>query len=152
MFALLLVPAAFLLAGFGSAAAQDDDGAAQVVRGRVQNEFEEDGEEVREGVADVRIVVETADGELVAEAVTDAEGNYEIAIEEPGTYNVRLDTDTLPEGITVPEGETDDVRGRAGHGPTAARRGRSSSARICARPRASGASFPRRSPTASSWR
>ena len=96
----------FLLGDLGSAAAQDD-GAAGVVRGRVQNEFLEDGEEVREGVPDVRIVVETADGELVAEAVTDEEGDYEILVEEPGTYNVRLDTETLPEGVTVPEGETD---------------------------------------------
>jgi neutral amino acid transport system permease protein len=111
LLALLIVPIAFLLAGSGSVAAQQDDNAAQVIRGRVQNEFEEDGERVREGVADVRIVVETADGELVAEAVTDAEGNYEIAIPEPGTYNVRLDTDTLPDGVTVPEGETEVYEG-----------------------------------------
>jgi LysM repeat protein len=83
------------------------DESSQMIRGRVQNEFIEDGEEVREGVPDVRIVVETADGEVVAEAVTDEEGNYEIPVEEPGTYNVRLDTETLPEGVTVPEGETD---------------------------------------------
>ena len=106
VFALLLVPAAFLLASFGSAAAQGDDGAAQVVRGRVQNEFEEDGERVREGVADVRIVVEMPDGQVVAEGVTDAQGDFEIPIDEAGTYNVRLDTETLPEGVTVPEGET----------------------------------------------
>ncbi len=106
LIALLLVGVSFLV-GAGSAAAQGDDSAAQVVRGRVQNEFEEDGEEVREGVPDVRIVVETPDGEVIAEAVTDAEGNYTIPVEEPGTYNVRLDTDTLPDGITIPEGETE---------------------------------------------
>ena len=108
--ALLLVAVGFLLGTSGSAAAQDD-GAAGVVRGRVQNEFLEDGEEVREGVPGVGIVVETADGELVAEAVTDEEGDYEILVEEPGTYNVRLDTETLPEGVTVPEGETDTYEG-----------------------------------------
>jgi neutral amino acid transport system permease protein len=106
LLAALFVPVLFLFGGFGSAAAQEDS-ATQVIRGRVQNEFVEDGEEVREGVPDVRIVVETPDGEVVAEAVTDEEGNYEIPIEEPGTYNVRLDTETLPDGVTVPEGETD---------------------------------------------
>src|SRR5262245_3466193 len=97
VFALLLVPVAFLFADVAPAAAQDDGSAAQVIRGRVQNEFEENGERVREGVPDVRIVVETADGEEVAEAVTDDQGNYQIGIAEPGVYNVRLDTDTLPE-------------------------------------------------------
>jgi neutral amino acid transport system permease protein len=105
--AMLLVPVGFLLADFGSASAQDDEGANQTLGGRVQNEFEEDGEEVREGVPDVRIVVETAGGELIAEGLTDAEGEYAIPIAEPGTYNVRLDTESLPEGITIPEGETE---------------------------------------------
>jgi branched-chain amino acid transport system permease protein len=121
--AAVLVAVAFLLADFGTAAAQGDEGAAQIIRGRVQNEFEEDGERVREGVADVRIVVETADGEEVAEAVTDAEGNYEIGVTEPGVYSVRLDTETLPEGITVPEGETEvyeDVQVRANSSTTRA--------------------------------
>ena len=58
---MLAVPIGFLLADFGVAAAQDED-TNQTLGGRVQNEFEEDGEEVREGVADVRIVVETPDG------------------------------------------------------------------------------------------
>ena len=58
LIAVLAVPIGFLLAGFGVAAAQDED-TNQTLGGRVQNEFEEDGEEVREGVADVRIVVET---------------------------------------------------------------------------------------------
>jgi neutral amino acid transport system permease protein len=119
----LLVVAAGVVLGTSAEVRAQDDSAAQVIRGRVQNEFVEDGEEIREGVAGVRIVVETADGELVAEAVTDDEGNYEIPIEEPGTYNVRLDTETLPEGITVPEGETDtyeDVQVRANSSTTRA--------------------------------
>jgi branched-chain amino acid transport system permease protein len=106
LIALLAVPLAFLFAGFHTASAQDEETNQRLV-GRVQNEFVEDGEEVREGVADVRIVVETADGELVAEGVTDEGGAFAIQLAEPGTYNVRLDTESLPEGITIPEGETD---------------------------------------------
>ena len=51
MIALLLVPVGFLLAGAGSAAAQDDDEAAQTIHVRVNNEFlDEDGERVRRKV------------------------------------------------------------------------------------------------------
>jgi branched-chain amino acid transport system permease protein len=122
VFALLLVPVAFLFAGFGSAAAQDEE-PAQMVRGPVIFEHQEDGEDVEERVPDVRIVVETADGELVAEGVTDAEGQYLIGVPEPGTYIVRLDTDSLPEGVTVAEGETaayEDVLVRANSSTTRA--------------------------------
>jgi neutral amino acid transport system permease protein len=118
--ALLAVPIGFLLGGFNSASAQDED-TNQTLGGRVQNEFVEDGERVREGVPAVRIVVETADGELVAEGVTDEGGRYAIAVAEAGTYNVRLDTESLPEGVTIPEGETEvyeDVNIRANSNTT----------------------------------
>jgi len=97
------------LLGFGgdAAHAQGDDGddAAQVVRGRVINEREEDGERIRENVAGVRIVVETESGEVVGEAVTDDDGAYLIGIAEPGDYIVRLDDETLPEGVSAQDGE-----------------------------------------------
>ena len=113
---------AFLLADFGMAPPPRTRTRNQTLGGRVQNEFEEDGEEVREGVPDVRIVVETADGELIAEGVTDEGGQYSIAVPEAGTYNVRLDTESLPEGVTIPEGETEvyeavDIRGQQQHHP-----------------------------------
>ena len=50
-------------------------------------------------------------------------GKYVIGIAEPGTYIVRLDTDSLPEGVTVAEGETDayeDVSVRANSSTTRA--------------------------------
>lgn len=103
--------------GFGShpASAQTSDGE-QTLQGRVNNQYEEDGERVREGVPGVRIVVETEDGELVAEAVTDDQGAYTIAIPEPGTYVIRLDTETLPEGLAIPDEDatsTRDIRARS---------------------------------------
>ena len=73
----------------------DDNG---IIRGLVRNEYEEDGERILEGVPFVHIVVETAGGELVGEGFTNAEGGYEISV-PAGTYTVRLDTESLPEGL-----------------------------------------------------
>ena len=89
----------------GSAHAQEDD-AAQSVSGRVQNRYEdEDGERVTEPVPDVRIVVEDEAGKVVGESVTDADGMYLIPMSEPGIFIVRIDTETLPEGLTVEDGK-----------------------------------------------
>lgn len=87
----------------GAAHAQDTP--VQVVQGRVQHRYLEGGERITDPVAGVRIVVETADGTAVAEAITDDEGRYRIEVAEPGDYIVRLDTATLPEGLAVAEGE-----------------------------------------------
>jgi neutral amino acid transport system permease protein len=92
-----------LAAVAGTAHAQQED-AEQVIRGRVFNELEEDGERVREPVADVRVVVSTEGGEEIAEAVTDADGAYVIPLEEPGTYVVSIDEESLPEGVGIEEG------------------------------------------------
>ena len=96
---VLLALLGSLTAG-GRAHAQDD--AAQSITGRVQNR-PEDGD--REPVPDVRVVAEDESGNVVGESVTDAEGVYLIPIEEPGTYVVRIDTDTLPEGLVVADGK-----------------------------------------------
>lgn len=88
----------------GAAFAQTDDDAPQSVRGKVQNRFEEDGERVIEPVPDVRILVEDA-GSPIGEAVTDADGNYFIGLDQIGTFTVRLDVSTLPDGLAVAEGE-----------------------------------------------
>jgi neutral amino acid transport system permease protein len=86
----------------GSAHAQEDD-EEQVIRGRVFNESEQDGERVREPVPDVRVVVASEGGDEVAEATTDAEGAYEISLPEPGTYVVSIDEESLPEGVGIAE-------------------------------------------------
>ena len=96
---VVVVAAAVTVLGLGGpAAAQDDDDAPQSIQGRVFDEFEEDGERVREPVPDVRIVVETEAGEEVGEGITDAEGAYVVGLAEPGTYVVRIDQDSLPRG------------------------------------------------------
>ncbi len=97
-FVSLLVVGAFPSA----TSAQTDDEAPQSVRGKVQNRFEEDGERVTEPVPDVRIVLEDA-GTLIGEDVTDADGSYFIGLEQTGTFTVRIDVTTLPDGLEVAE-------------------------------------------------
>ncbi len=97
-----------LLAVFGFASvahAQDDDGNPATIRGRVFNEFEEEGERVRDPVPDVRVIAAPEEGgDPVAEAVTDADGAYVIELPEGGTYWVSIDESSLPEGVGIEEG------------------------------------------------
>ena len=95
-------------------AAQADD-AAQSVQGRVQDRFLEDGDTVIEPVPDVRIVVEDESGALIGEAITDAEGKYTIPLSDPGSFIVRIDLDTLPDGLAVDEGKETQVAEVAGN-------------------------------------
>ena len=97
---MLLALLGSLTAG-GQAHAQEDE-AAQSITGRVQNR-PEDGE--REPVPDVRVVAEDESGNVVGESVTDENGVYLIPIDEPGTYVVRIDTESLPEGLAVEDGK-----------------------------------------------
>ncbi len=114
--ALVIILLAFLgaLAPGGSAHAQDEP-ARQSIGGRVQNRYlDDDGERVSEPVPGVRIVAEDESGNVIGESVTDEGGVYLIAIPDAGMYTVRIDTDTLPEGLTVEDGkeqQTAEVRG-----------------------------------------
>jgi neutral amino acid transport system permease protein len=102
---VLMITAALGSLGFGQRVSAQEDDAPQSIGGRVQNRFEEDGERVTEPVPGVRIVVEDEAGEVVGEAVTDENGNYRIGLDQPGTYVVRIDDESLPEGLAVEEGE-----------------------------------------------
>ena len=57
------------------------------------------GTEVVEGVR----ITASADGADVGEATSDENGQWEIALPEPGTYTVAIDLASLPEGYTVEE-------------------------------------------------
>ncbi|MGK2885866.1 MAG: branched-chain amino acid ABC transporter permease [Rhodococcus sp. (in: high G+C Gram-positive bacteria)] len=101
-----------VLASLGSnapAAAQESD-AAQSIQGRVQDRLlDEDGKAVVVPIADVRIIVEDEDGTIVGEAITDADGAYRIPLDDPGTFVVRVDIDTLPEDLTAEDGKDSQV-------------------------------------------
>lgn len=53
----------------------------------------------REPVPGVTIVVNDLDGNEVGTAESDADGQWTIPVDEPGTYQVVLDDTTLPEGL-----------------------------------------------------
>ncbi len=90
-------------------AAQESD-AAQSIQGRVQDRLlDEDGKAVVVPIADVRIIVEDEAGSVVGEAITDADGEYRIPLDDPGTFVVRLDLDTLPEDLTAEDGKESQV-------------------------------------------
>lgn len=77
-------------------------------------------DEAGEPVEGVVIRVE-ADGEEVGEGETDADGAFAVELDEPGTYQVSLDVETLPEGVGLrdPERATlEAVRVRPGQART----------------------------------
>jgi neutral amino acid transport system permease protein len=76
-----------LLVGVPPAAAEGEG-----IRGTLNN--------ARQPVAGAKITVEK-DGEEVAEAETNEQGAFSIPLPEPGDYVVKLDLDSLPEGVTV---------------------------------------------------
>ena len=86
----LLALGLVLLVGAGPALAQGGEG----VRGTLNN--------AGERVAGAVITVEQ-DGEQVAEAESDAKGQFAIPLPGPGDYVVKLDLESLPEGVTVRE-------------------------------------------------
>ena len=92
-----------LLVGAGPALAQGGEG----VRGTLNN--------AGERVAGAVITVEQ-DGEEVGEAESDANGQFAIPLPGPGDYVVKLDLESLPEGVTVREegGEEREVTVRPG--------------------------------------
>ncbi len=79
------------------------------VKGFVRNEVKNDaGEVVREAVPGAKVVV-TGPGGAPIEVVTDADGNFEVPLPAgPGSYLVKLDTASLPNGIkATPENPTE---------------------------------------------
>jgi len=72
----------------------------ETIKGRLEKI---DGD-VREPVAGVTITVEL-DGEVVGTAESNEDGEWEIPVPGAGTYLVRLDVDTLPEGVALTEPE-----------------------------------------------
>ncbi|HZA86347.1 MAG TPA: branched-chain amino acid ABC transporter permease [Acidimicrobiales bacterium] len=75
-----------------------DEGDGEVVRGVLRYETEGGEDEFAEGVD---ITVETADGEEVETVSTDDEGVWEVPLPGPGRYTVTIDTDTLPDGVSL---------------------------------------------------
>ncbi len=76
-----------MVIGSGSAAADQE-----LIGGVLKHE--------RKPVADVKITVAQGD-KAVGEATSDEQGRWEVPVPGPGEYRVSLDTETLPEGVTL---------------------------------------------------
>ncbi len=88
----LLVAIGLTLAIVPPAFAQDD-ASGLVVSGTARDAN-------REPVADIRYVV-TLEGEEIGEALSDAEGKWEVPVPGPNLYVVAIDVESLPEGLSL---------------------------------------------------
>jgi branched-chain amino acid transport system permease protein len=75
-----------------------------IIKVRVQNS-PEDGTR-RQPVEGVAVVALDSSGAEIASGVTDDKGVVDLAVPSAGTYIVRIDPESLPEGLGLPEGET----------------------------------------------
>lgn len=91
----LLLSTLFVLLAPSAAIAE-----GETVKGRLESI---EGEE-RIPVEGVTITVESG-GSEIGTAVSDAEGSWEIPVPGAGTYLVRLETDTLPDGVALTDPE-----------------------------------------------
>jgi branched-chain amino acid transport system permease protein len=78
--------------------AQPRQEPGEAVRGVLRYETEGGEDAFAEGVD---ITVEDADGQEIETVTSDEEGRWEAALPGPGRYTVTIDTDTLPEGVTL---------------------------------------------------
>ncbi len=83
-----------LLSWAGVAAAQETG----TIQGTL---FYQDAEGERVPAEGVRIVVADADGADAGEGVTDAEGFFAVELPAPADYEVRIDTDSIPAGLSL---------------------------------------------------
>jgi neutral amino acid transport system permease protein len=92
--------AGFAALAFGMGTAHAQDGGEQI-RVAVRNQVEQDGEATRQPVPDVSVTVTGADGSVVGEGVTDAEGLAVIPLPGEGFFTIELIVDTLPDGVAL---------------------------------------------------
>jgi branched-chain amino acid transport system permease protein len=86
-------------------AAQEDDEGGESVRGTLIDAKGTREDEDDEPVEGAEITVVAADGEAVGTATSDEEGRFELELPGPGEYVAELDTETLPEGVGLAEGD-----------------------------------------------
>jgi neutral amino acid transport system permease protein len=90
--------ALMVLPGLGATPAQASDVLAQETDESVRGTLTSDGDPV-EGVQ----IVVTEDGTEVGSAISDDEGGWRVDLPGPGTYQVDLIEETLPDGVEVRE-------------------------------------------------
>jgi len=77
--------------GIATASAQDE---TEGVQGSITTQDDEP-------VPEVVILIETPDGEVVGEAITGPDGQFQLGVPGPGDYQATLQAETLPEGLEL---------------------------------------------------
>lgn len=85
------------------ALAQEDE-PAESVRGTLVDRQGTRDREDDEPVPDAEVVVEDEAGEELESTTSDEDGRWEVGLPGPGRYTVSLDTDSLPEDVSLAEG------------------------------------------------
>jgi neutral amino acid transport system permease protein len=101
----LLATVLLLLAS--PARAQEDE-PTETVRGRLLDRQGTRDRQDDEPVADAEVVVADGAGEEVDRATSDEDGRWEVPLPGPGEYSATLDTETLPDDVSLAE-ERDQV-------------------------------------------
>lgn len=95
--------AAVLLLLMTPAGAQEDE-PAESARGTLIDRKGTRDRQDDEPVADAEVVVTDAAGDEVDRATSDEDGRWEVPLPGPGTYTATLDTDSLPDDVSLAEG------------------------------------------------
>ena len=107
---LIILCAIFLGAIFSGFPGSEASGqeAGESIKGRLEIEdTEAEGESrVFTPISDVRITV-SQDGAEIGTATSDANGEWSVDLPSRGTYQVRIHTDTLPQGVALTDAERD---------------------------------------------
>jgi len=98
----LVASALVVLLGAGSQASAAEDGMSIIAQ--VNNQTVEGSVSKRTPIANAKVTVTDALGEVVGEAVTDSKGEAKIAVPTRADYTITLDTSTLPEGASLASG------------------------------------------------
>lgn len=102
---MLVALLALDLFGGAPAGAQAEEESAESIRGTLI-----DKKGTRERTDDVpvegaQVSVEDSSGEEVGTSESDAEGKWEVPVPGPGRYTVKLDPESLPDGVGVADGK-----------------------------------------------
>ena len=106
---LIILCAIFLgaiFSGFPGSGASGQE-AAESIKGRLEIEDTE-AEGLFTSISDVRITV-SQDGAEIGTATSDANGEWSVDLPSRGTYQVRIHTDTLPQGVALTDPERDEL-------------------------------------------
>jgi branched-subunit amino acid ABC-type transport system permease component len=83
-------------------ASAESDTRPEVIVGAVNDQYvDDDGNRVREPVPGVELIISTDTGDEIVRVVTDEAGAFRVEVPDPGTYQVAINEESLPEGVLI---------------------------------------------------